>query len=239
MKLIPAIDIIDGKCVRLQKGDYQKVKVYDYAPLEVAKQFVDAGLTHLHLVDLDGARAGQIVNWKVLESICAHTPLMVDFGGGIKQDDDLRIAFESGAVAVNIGSAAVKHPERFQRWLHVHGSQRIMLSADVKEGHIAIHGWQANTHMTVEALIRQYQPDGLTQVVCTDISKDGMLEGPGFDLYRHILGEVSDIQLVASGGVRSLVDLEQLRKMGMAGAIIGKAIYEGYIKLEELSTFQV
>lgn len=238
MRLIPAIDLIGGKCVRLEQGDYAKQTTYHSDPLEVAKSFADHGLQYLHLVDLDGAKAGQIVNWRVLERIATHTPLQVDVGGGVKSDHDLRVVFECGAKQVNVGSLAVKDPEKMLNWIAVHGGDRIILSADVRERHIAVAGWQEQTEQPVVDFIARYLEAGLHTAVVTDIAKDGMLEGPSFDLYHELLSELPELKLVASGGVTSLTDLDQLAERGLDGAIIGKAIYEGRITLPELSRWE-
>lgn len=234
MRIIPAIDIIEGRCVRLTQGDYAKKKIYNEDPLEVAKSFEDAGLKYLHLVDLDGAKAKHVVNYKTLEKIAGKTALQIDFGGGIKSQKDLQIAFECGAHQVTVGSSAVTDKTSFLEWLKRYGSEKIILGADVKEEKISISGWQENTPLEVTQFIKGYQKEGVKNVVCTDIAKDGMLEGPALQLYEKILEKCPDIQLIASGGVSSLNDIEQLRKLNMDGVIIGKAIYEGKIKLREL-----
>ncbi len=235
MRIIPAIDLINGKCVRLEKGDYNRKTEYREDPLEVAKEFEDAGLQYLHLVDLDGAKAGTLLNWKVLERICSHTSLTVDVGGGIKSDDDLRIALECGATQVNVGSLAVKQPEKFRQWLQEKGGETMILSADVREGKIAVSGWQEQTEIVLEAFIEGFLADGLKTVVTTDISRDGMLTGPSIELYHQLRTEFPDLDFVASGGVSDLSDLEDLATLGMGGAILGKAIYEGRIELAELA----
>ncbi|MEL6626880.1 MAG: 1-(5-phosphoribosyl)-5-[(5-phosphoribosylamino)methylideneamino]imidazole-4-carboxamide isomerase [Bacteroidota bacterium] len=234
LRLIPAIDLIDGKCVRLEQGDYDKQKTYDKDPLDMAKELEDNGLTYLHMVDLDGAKQGKIVNWRILEKVCTHTSLQVDYGGGLKREKDVEIAFESGAIQVNIGSMAVKDPAALTRWLGIFGPEKIILSADVKGEKIAIHGWQDTSDFTVFDLIHRYLHAGLKYVVCTDISKDGMLQGPGLDIYRKIQSEFPQIELIASGGVTTLEDLDQLEEMQVNGAIIGKALYEGKLSLKEL-----
>jgi len=238
MRLIPAIDLIDGKCVRLEQGDYAKQTTYHADPLEVAKSFADHGLQYLHLVDLDGAKAGHVINWRVLERIATHTPLHVDVGGGVKLEEDLRIVFESGAKQVNVGSLAVKDPEKMLDWITTHGGERIILSADVRQGHIAVAGWQEQTQEPVVDFIARYLEAGLHTAVVTDIAKDGMLEGPSHDLYHELLSELPSLKLVASGGVTQLNDLDQLAERGLDGAIIGKAIYEGRITLPELRRWQ-
>lgn len=237
MDIIPAIDLIDGKCVRLSQGDYERRKVYNEDPLEVAKGFQDAGISRLHLVDLDGAKASHIVNHKVLERLATQTSLVIDFGGGLKTDEDLRIAFESGASMVTGGSIAVKSPAVFESWLKTYGSGKIILGADVKGEHIAVTGWTESTDTQLMPFLEGYITKGINKVICTDISKDGMLQGPAVELYRTILEIHLDLYLVASGGVSSLKDLEELAEAGLPAAIVGKAIYEGRIQLKELSRF--
>ncbi|MGH1435606.1 MAG: 1-(5-phosphoribosyl)-5-[(5-phosphoribosylamino)methylideneamino]imidazole-4-carboxamide isomerase [Lewinella sp.] len=234
MYIIPAIDIIDGKCVRLTQGDYNQKKVYNEDPLEVAKAFADAGVTRLHLVDLDGARAKQIVNYKVLERIASKTNLHIDFGGGLKKDDDLRIAFECGAQQVTGGTVAVKDPDLFLSWLERFGPERIILGADVKNGKIAVSGWQEESQEELLPFLERYLAAGVRYAICTDVSKDGLLAGSAKDLYKQITTEFPDLQLIASGGVTEIDEVEELREMGCFGAIIGKAIYEGRISLEDL-----
>jgi phosphoribosylformimino-5-aminoimidazole carboxamide ribotide isomerase len=237
MKIIPAIDIIEGKCVRLSQGDFSQATTYYDDPLEVAKQFEEFGLRYLHLVDLDGARRGKITNHKVLERIAQNTSLIIDFGGGLKTDEDVRIAFESGASQITGGSIAVKDPERFERWIEQYGTDKIILGADVSQGNIAVSGWQEASELDVFSFVNSYYSKGLTRVICTDISKDGMLLGPGFSLYQSLFDRFPKLQLIASGGVTTLDDLTQLQAMGCEGAIIGKAIYEGTLGLEELAAF--
>ncbi|HKL40475.1 MAG TPA: 1-(5-phosphoribosyl)-5-[(5-phosphoribosylamino)methylideneamino]imidazole-4-carboxamide isomerase [Cryomorphaceae bacterium] len=236
MKIIPAIDLIDGKCVRLTKGDYSTKKEYSSDPLDMAMRFSDAGLTYLHLVDLDGARTGAVVNHRTLEKIASKTPLEIDFGGGIKSDESIRIAFESGAKKVTVGSVAVKNRELVAEWLSIYGSEKLILGADVKEEKIAISGWTETGDEYVFDFVREYLEKGFTTVISTDVAKDGMLEGPSFELYKKLLGEIENLQLIASGGIRDMADLEKLEEMGLYGAIIGKAIYEGRIDLKDLST---
>ncbi|NPD86951.1 1-(5-phosphoribosyl)-5-[(5-phosphoribosylamino)methylideneamino]imidazole-4-carboxamide isomerase [Lentimicrobium sp. L6] len=233
MRIIPAIDIIDGKCVRLSKGDYQTKKIYNENPLEVAKQFQDAGIQYLHVVDLDGAKSNHIVNHAMLEKICRHTNLKVDFGGGLKSNDDLRIAFESGANQITAGSIAIKNPPLFFEWLQEYGSNKIILGADCNQRKIVTNGWLEHSEIDVIDFITEKKAMGIQQVICTDVSKDGMLIGSSIDLYKEILKEV-DISLIASGGVTSIKELKQLSEIGCEGAIIGKAIYEGNISLKEL-----
>ncbi|NLO70904.1 MAG: 1-(5-phosphoribosyl)-5-[(5-phosphoribosylamino)methylideneamino]imidazole-4-carboxamide isomerase [Porphyromonadaceae bacterium] len=237
IEIIPAIDIIDGKCVRLTQGDYSQKTVYNENPLEVAKMFADAGIRRLHLVDLDGAKAQHIVNYKVLESITSKTNLIVDFGGGLKSDDDLRIAFECGAAMVTGGSIAVRNPEIFTSWIAKYGAEKIILGADVKDRKIAIGGWTETTDIELMPFLNQYFQQGITKVICTDISKDGMLEGPAIDLYKDILRSLPDAYLIASGGVSNIGDIEQLEEAGIPAVIFGKAIYEGKISLKELERF--
>lgn len=237
MIIIPAIDIIEGKCVRLTKGDYSSKKIYNEDPLEVAKQFEDAGLKFLHLVDLDGARSNQIVNWKTLEKISSQTSLQIDFGGGLKSDNDLRIAFECGAKQITGGSIAVKDRATFENWIEKYGAEKIILGADVKEEKIAVTGWTETSNEFIYDFIRGYREKGIEYCICTDISKDGMLEGPSLELYKKIMGEIKDIKLIASGGVASMEDLEKLREINCYGVIIGKAIYEGKVFLKDLSGF--
>ncbi|WP_299100050.1 1-(5-phosphoribosyl)-5-[(5-phosphoribosylamino)methylideneamino]imidazole-4-carboxamide isomerase [uncultured Winogradskyella sp.] len=237
MRIIPAIDIIEGKCVRLTKGDYDTKKIYNENPLEVAKSFEDAGIEYLHVVDLDGAKASHIVNYKVLESIATKTNLKIDFGGGLKSDEDLKIAFNSGANQITGGSIAVKNPEVFQNWISKFGAERIILGADCNNEKIAISGWQEESTLEVIPFIKDYQAKGIQYVICTDISKDGMLEGPSFELYKRILEENKNIKLIASGGISKFDELPQLKEMGCEGVIIGKAIYENRISLKELENF--
>lgn len=234
MQIIPAIDLIDGKCVRLTQGDYEQKKVYNEHPLEVAKEFEDAGLSRLHLVDLDGAKAGKIKNWKVLETIAGKTNLIIDFGGGIKTEKDVKIVFDSGAALAVAGSIAVKNENEFTGWLKQFGADKFLLGADVKEEKIAIHGWQETTELWVYDFIEKYLQHGVQQIFCTDISKDGKLEGPATDLYKTILQQYPKLYFIASGGVSSMKDLEELEKIGCSGAIVGKAIYENRISLKEL-----
>jgi phosphoribosylformimino-5-aminoimidazole carboxamide ribotide isomerase len=233
MKIIPAIDILDGKCVRLNQGKYDTEQVYHQNPVEVAKQFEDHGIKYLHLVDLDGAKSKQIVNADILENIAAETDLTIDFGGGIKSTDDARIAFDSGAAKINVSSLAVENRELFLEWLEIFGVDKIFLSADCKNRKISTHGWTQTSGIDIIDFIQSYESHGLKDVVCTDISKDGMLEGPSIELYRQILAQ-TDVHLVASGGVSTMNDLKILKKIGCEGAIIGKAIYEGKITLNDL-----
>lgn len=234
MEIIPAIDIIDGKCVRLTEGDYTQKTIYNDNPLEVAKSFADAGVKRLHLVDLDGAKAGKVTNWKVLESIAKHTPLVIDFGGGIKTEADLKLVYESGASLATIGSLAVKDPDLFASWIQNYGADKFLLGADVKGEFIAIGGWLQVSDETIIHFIEKYIQKGITQLFCTDISKDGRLEGPSLDLYKQIILHFPHLHFIASGGVSSMEDIVALREVGCKGVIVGKAIYEGRIKIEEL-----
>ncbi len=238
MRIIPAIDIIDGKCVRLTEGDYSTQKIYNANPLEIALEFEDNGLQYLHLVDLDGARTGSIVNWKVLETIANKTNLIIDFGGGLKSDKDLEIAFNCGAKKITGGSIAVKDPELFIQWIKKYPDQ-IVLGADVKNKMVAVSGWTEQSVMNIDALMEKYLPLGITEVICTDISKDGKLEGLNFDLYAEIMEKNPSLQLIASGGVAGMNDVEKCAEQKLAGVIIGKAIYEGKISLKELNKFIV
>ena len=235
MEIIPAIDIIDGKCVRLTQGDYAQKKIYNEHPLEVAAAFEDAGLRRLHLVDLDGARVGAVKNWKVLETLAGKTSLVIDFGGGIKTAADVDIVFNSGAALATVGSIAVKDAELFASWLREYGAEKFLLGADVKDEKIAVHGWQETTDVWIYDFIRDYMERGVHQAFCTDVSKDGLLQGPALELYRMIVKEFPDLHFIASGGVSGMDDLHRLEEVGCKGVIIGKAIYEGRIRLNELS----
>ena len=237
IRIIPAIDIIEGKCVRLEQGDYGRKKVYNENPLEVAKSFESHGIQHLHVVDLDGAKAGKVLNWKVLEQLTTKTGLTIDFGGGIKQDEDVKIAFESGAAQINVGSLAAKNRELFLSWLEKEGADKVILSADAKNRFIAVQGWLDATELDVLEYIGAYAEEGVKFVTCTDISKDGMHSGPSYELYKEILEQSPDIFLNASGGVSKFEDIEQLQEMGIPGVIVGKAIYEGKINLSTISQF--
>lgn len=254
MRIIPAIDIIDGKCVRLSKGDYNTKKVYNENPLEVAKEFEGHGIQYLHLVDLDGAKSKHIVNHKILEQIASKTTLKIDFGGGLKTDEDLHIAFESGASQITGGSIAVKDEPTFLGWLSSYGSKKIILGADAKDGKIAVSGWQEASDLKLIPFVKKYQKAGITHVICTDISKDGMLEGPSFELYKKLLNETKvvrteiggsgvvdveemGIKLIASGGISTFDELPKLKEMGCEGVIIGKAIYEHRISLKQLENY--
>jgi phosphoribosylformimino-5-aminoimidazole carboxamide ribotide isomerase len=237
MEIIPAIDIIDGKCVRLVQGDYAQKKVYNEQPLEVAKQFEDAGLKRLHLVDLDGAKAGAVKNWKVLETLAGKTALVIDFGGGIKSGKDVSIVLECGAALATVGSIAVKAEEEFLKMVTQFGAGKFLLGADVKEEKIAVSGWTETTDLWIYDFIEKYIGKGIQQVFCTDVSKDGLLEGPAIELYKNIISKFPNLHFIASGGVSSMEDLEDLREIGCKGVIIGKAIYENRISLPELIHF--
>ncbi|MEJ7739188.1 MAG: 1-(5-phosphoribosyl)-5-[(5-phosphoribosylamino)methylideneamino]imidazole-4-carboxamide isomerase [Chitinophagaceae bacterium] len=237
MEIIPAIDIIEGRCVRLTQGDYAQKKIYNEYPLEVAREFEDIGLLRLHLVDLDGAKAGAVRNWKVLESLASKTRLIIDFGGGIKTEKDLDIVFNSGAALATIGSLAVKDESRFVQWLADYGVERFLLGADVKDEKITVSGWSETTDIWVYNFIENYLNKGIKQIFCTDVSKDGLLQGPSVDLYKNIISKFDHLHFIASGGVSSIQDLDELRNIGCSGAIVGKAIYEGTISLSELAKF--
>ena len=237
MRIIPAIDIIDGKCVRLSKGDYATRKVYNEDPLEVAKAYVDYGLKYLHLVDLDGAKAKSIVNHNILERLASKTNLKIDFGGGLKSDEDLRIAFDCGANQITGGSVAVKNPEIFKQWIQQYGEDKIILGADVKGDNIAVSGWLETSEEKINPFIETYQKEGIKYVICTDISKDGMLEGPAFDLYENLITANPKISLIASGGISTESEFPVLSKIGCEAVIVGKAIYEKKITLKALSEF--
>ncbi len=234
MEIIPAIDLIDGKCVRLTQGDYSKKTIYNENPVEVALQFADAGVKRLHLVDLDGAKAGKVINQKVLERIASATDLQIDFGGGIKTDSDIQSVFNAGASIATVGSIAVKDKELFLRWLAKFGPEKILLGADVKDEKIAIDGWLEKTELSVFDFIKQYAEAGVRRIFCTDISKDGALEGPSIELYKKIIGNNPKIQFIASGGVSERSDLDKLEAIGCYGVIIGKALYEGRILMSDL-----
>ena len=239
MQIIPAIDIIEGKCVRLTEGDYAQKKIYNENPLEVAKAFEGIGLMRLHLVDLDGAKAGEVVNWKVLEKIANQTQLKIDFGGGIKTEATLKTVLDTGAKYATIGSLAVKSPEIFQEWIARFGAKVFMLGADVFEEKIAIGGWLEKTNITVFDFMKLYMSKGIKQIFCTDIQKDGKLEGPSIELYQKILEQFPTLHLIASGGVSSLDDLIELEEIGCSAAIVGKAIYENKITINELASFNL
>jgi phosphoribosylformimino-5-aminoimidazole carboxamide ribotide isomerase len=234
ISLIPAIDLIDGKCVRLSKGDYDTKKVYNENPLEVALEFEAHGVHRLHLVDLDGAKAGHIVNHKVLEQLATKTNLVVDFGGGLKTTEDLRIAFECGASMVTGGSIAVKNPAEFEKWIELYGSQKIILGSDVKDGKIAVSGWLETSELDLFNFLEGYMAKGITRTICTDISKDGMLQGPAIDLYTEMKTRFPSLYIIASGGVSCMEDIDKLHEIGVQAVIFGKAIYEGRITMKEL-----
>lgn len=235
IEIIPAIDLIDGKCVRLSQGDFSQKKIYNENPLEVAKAFEDFGLKRLHIVDLDGAKKGKVTNLKVLETVAKNTNLTIDFGGGIKTNEDIKSVFDAGAKMASIGSVAVKTAEKFFEWLAKFGSEKILLGADVKGKNLAINGWQTETEIEILPFLREYFAKGVSQTFVTDISKDGLLQGSSNELYAEILREIPEIKLIASGGVSCIEDVAELEKIGCSGVIIGKAIYEGRIKLKELT----
>ncbi len=233
--IIPAIDIIDGKCVRLLQGDYNQKKIYNEAPLEVAKDFEDAGLKRLHLVDLDGAKNGAVKNWKVLESLASKTSLVIDFGGGITSEKDVEIVFDSGASLATVGSIAVKKKDVFEGWIKKFGAPKFLLGADVKEEKLTISGWLEQTDIWIYDFIEQYIEKGITQLFCTDVAKDGALSGPSTELYKNIIDKFPQLQFIASGGVSNIDDVINLKELGCSGVIIGKAIYEGRVSLPELT----
>lgn len=237
IEIIPAIDIIDGKCVRLSQGDYDSKKIYNENPVEVAKEFEDNGIHRLHVVDLDGAASNHVVNYRTLEQIAHRTSLIIDFGGGVKSDEDLMIAFESGAQMVTGGSIAVKNPEMFSRWVERYGSEKIILGADVKDHKIAVNGWKDESTCELFPFLDGYVHKGIEKVICTDISCDGMLAGPSLELYKEILEKHPTLYLIASGGVSSVGDIEALEEAGIPAVIFGKALYEGRITLKELLRF--
>ena len=241
MRIIPAIDIIDGKCVRLTKGDYNTKKIYNENPLEVAKEFEAAGIEFLHVVDLDGAKASQIINYKVLEQLASKTNLKIDFGGGLKSNKDLEIAFNSGANQITGGSIAVKNSDIFESWIEKYGAQKIILGADFYPdnagGKIATNGWQEESTLELIPFIKGYQDKGIQYVICTDISKDGMLQGPSFEVYKEIITVVKNVKLIASGGISTFDELPRLAENGCEGVIIGKAIYEKKISLKQLEQY--
>jgi len=235
--IIPAIDIIDGKCVRLSQGDYAQKKVYNDDPLEVAKQFEDYGFKRLHVVDLDGAKAKHVVNIRILEKIASKTDLLVDFGGGIKTDDDLQQVFDAGAHQATIGSVAVQNRELFAHWIEEHGAEKFILAADFIDEKIAIGGWQNVTDISLDDFIADYESKGIQYVMCTDISKDGMLQGSSIEIYRRLHHDFPRLNIIASGGITFLHEIEELDRSGIYGVIIGKAIYEGRIHLDDLAKF--
>ena len=237
MRIIPAIDIINGECVRLSKGDYNQKTVYSKNILDVAKNFEDNGIQFLHLVDLDGAKQNRIINYKILEQISTQTNLIIDFGGGLKSEEDIKIAIESGAKQVTLGSVAIKNPELFLKSLEKYGSEKIILGADARKEKIAISGWLEESETNIYDFIKEKTESGIQYVISTDIDKDGMLEGPSFDLYEKIIGENPNIKLIASGGITSASDLEKVKSIGCEGAIIGKALYENRITFNDLKPF--
>jgi len=237
MRIIPAIDIIDGKCVRLSKGDYATKIIYNEDPLEVAKQFEDYGIQYLHLVDLDGAKSHQIINHKILEKIASKTHLSIDFGGGLKSDDDVKIAFSSGANQITGGSIAIKNPNLFNQWLTTYGNDKIILGADSNNENIAINGWLEESNQKIIPFIKNYYAKGIKYVISTDIAKDGMLKGPSFDMYNKMIVAVPKLNIIASGGISCFEEIPKLAKMGCEGVIIGKAIYENKISLKQLENY--
>lgn len=237
IELIPAIDIIDGKCVRLSQGDYNTRKVYNENPLEVAKEFEANGIRRLHVVDLDGAKSSHVVNYRILDMIANRTSLIIDFGGGIKTDEDLLIAFENGAQMVTLGSIAVKKPDLFKKWLQQYGSEKIILGADVKDNHISINGWKEESQQELMPFLTDYTNEGVRKVLCTDISRDGMLQGPSIELYKRMMKEFPEMHLIASGGVSCLQDIIDLDEARIPAVVFGKALYEGRITLKDLNRF--
>lgn len=238
IEIIPAIDIIDGKCVRLSQGDYNEKKIYNENPLEVAKRFEDAGIHRLHLVDLDGAKEKHIINYHILEKIATNTSLIIDFGGGIQCEEDIDIAFSSGAAMISSGSVAAKHRSQFVDWVKKYGGDKIILGADSRNQHIAVSGWQESTSLSVIPFINNYVQYGVEKVICTEISKDGMLGGPAFDLYKSITLNIPNVYLIASGGVSCRQDILDLEAIGVPAVIMGKAIYEGKVSLKEIGEIQ-
>ena len=237
IELIPAIDIIDGKCVRLSQGDYDTKKIYNENPLEVAKEFEANGIQRLHVVDLDGAKSSHVVNYKALDAIAGHTSLTIDFGGGIKTDEDLMIAFENGAHMVPLGSVAVKKPELFKKWLHQYGAEKIILGADVKDNRISVSGWLEEGPQELMPFLTDYTQEGVSKVLCTDISRDGMLQGPSIELYKQVMQRFPTMHLIASGGVSGVDDIIRLDEAGIPAVVFGKALYEGRITMKDLKRF--
>ena len=237
IEIIPAIDILEGRCVRLEQGNYRLKKVYDKDPVDVAKSYEEAGIRRLHMVDLDGARAKRVINWNIIEQIADRTSLIIDFGGGITQTDDLRIVYDSGAAMAVIGSVAVTDRKLFQEWLLTFGQEKLILGADVKERKIAVSAWDEITDIDLFSFLEDYRKEGVRQVLCTDIQKDGMLQGPAIELYKDIRDRFPDLKTIASGGISSVDDLHALHEAGIPGVIIGKALYEGRIKTSDLQQF--
>ena len=237
IEIIPAIDLIDGKCVRLSQGDYNSKRVYDENPVEIAKEFEANGIRRLHVVDLDGAASNHVVNYRTLDKIASQTSLVIDFGGGIKSDEDVIIAFDNGAQMITIGSIAIKKPSLFEKWLNQYGTEKIILGADVKDNRISINGWKENSEMCLNEFLNGYTEKGVTKVLCTDISKDGMLKGPSIELYKGIIENYPEMHLIASGGVSSIDDIYQLEEAGIPAVVFGKALYEGRISLKDLIPF--
>lgn len=237
IRIIPAIDIIDGKCVRLSEGDFDRKKVYDQDPVNVAQRFEEAGVRHLHLVDLDGARQKKIVNWAVLENIASKTDLQIDFGGGVQSDQDLRTAFDCGAQQITAGSIAVKEESVVLQWLEEYGSEKIILGADSKEGKIAVSGWTEVTDLNLHRFLSKYVDRGIRNAICTDVTKDGLLKGTNLNMYRAIKQKLPHLFLIASGGVNQIDEIESLDRIGVNGVIIGKALYEGQIDLSQLKDY--
>ncbi len=237
IRIIPAIDIIEGKCVRLSEGDFDRKKVYDQDPVNVAQRFEDAGVSHLHLVDLDGARQKKIVNWTVLEKIASKTDLQIDFGGGVQSDQDLRTAFDCGAQQITAGSIAVKEESVVLQWLEEYGSEKIILGADSKEGKIAVSGWTEITVLNLHRFLSKYVDRGIRYAICTDVTKDGLLQGTNLNMYRAIKQKLPHLFLIASGGVTQIDEIESLDRIGVNGVIIGKALYEGKIELSQLKDY--
>ncbi|MCK4753734.1 MAG: 1-(5-phosphoribosyl)-5-[(5-phosphoribosylamino)methylideneamino]imidazole-4-carboxamide isomerase [Calditrichia bacterium] len=237
IRIIPAIDIIDGKCVRLSEGDFDRKKVYDQDPVNVAQRFEEAGVSHLHLVDLDGARQKKIVNWTVLENIASKTDLQIDFGGGVQSDQDLRTAFDCGAQQITAGSLAVKEESVVLQWLEEYGSEKIILGADSKEGKIAVSGWTEVTNLDLYRFLSKYVDRGIRYAICTDVTKDGLLQGTNLNMYRAIKQKQPHLFLIASGGVAQIDEIESLDRIGVNGVIIGKALYEGQIELSQLKDY--
>lgn len=237
MYIIPAIDIIDGKCVRLTQGDYSQKKIYNENPVEVAKMFEDAGISRLHLVDLDGAKQKKIVNAKVLENIATKTNLHIDFGGGVQSDEDIRLAFESGAKQITGGSIAIKNPDLFESWLKSYGSEKIILGADARNEKISVSGWEEETNIWIYDFLEKWIDKGVKYTISTDVAKDGLLQGTSLDLYKKMKGQFSELQIIASGGVSNMKDIEDLVELNIFGVIVGKAIYEGRISLKEIEKF--